>query len=148
MRGRFPQFGWSLFLLVALLVGCGGSKAQPTAVPPATATPAAARASVAPTAPRAASPTVATRTDVPAKAYETLRYVETHNGDPPPGYAGGTIFENRERRLPPGRYKEYDVDPRESGGRNAERLVIDQGNGHAYYTGDHYDTFIPISSGR
>jgi len=40
------------------------------------------------------------------------------------------------------------VDPRAPGGRNADRLVIDQDNGRAYYTSDHYDTFIPLSSGQ
>lgn len=134
-------------LLLALLSACGGAKAQP-ATPPATTPPAAARVTAIPGSPRAASPAATPRADVPAKAYETLRYIEAHNGDPPPGYAGGTVFENRERRLPPGRYTEYDVDPRGPGGRNAERLVIDRDSGRAYYTGDHYDSFVPISAGR
>jgi len=88
------------------------------------------------------------RADVPTKAYDTLRYVETHNGNAPSGYQGDTVFENREGRLPPGQYKEYDVDARMSGGRNAERLVINQRTGQAYYTRDHYETFVSISPGR
>ncbi|MDQ6602076.1 MAG: ribonuclease [Chloroflexota bacterium] len=140
-----------LLLLVVLLVGCGGSKAQLTAPPDTIRAPVGATSALlrpSPTAPRPVSTAVAAPSDVPTKAYETLRYVESHNGNPPPGYAGGTTFENRERRLPLGHYKEYDVDPRASGGRNADRLVIDQDNGRAYYTSDHYDTFIPLSSGR
>lgn len=149
-RGRW-RYRCGLLLLVLLLAGCNGSKAQPTVSLDALRTPAGATSAPlrpSPTAPRAASPTVATRADVATKAYETLRYVESHNGDPPPGYAGGTTFENREGRLPMGRYKEYDVDPRAPGGRNADRLVIDQESGKAYYTSDHYDTFIPLSVGK
>lgn len=157
-----------LLLLTGLLAGCGAA-ARPTATPPQSAfpppiiapvptttatevpTPTVAMVTRTPTA-RAAPPTapvaMAAQTDVPAKAMETLRYVRAHNGDPPPGYVGGTIFQNRERRLPPGQYKEYDVDPQGRGGRNAERLVIEQRSGQAYYTDDHYETFIPISEGR
>ncbi len=155
-RSKNMRRGWccclcGLLLLVVLLVGCGGSKAQSPAPldavrAPVGATPTLHRPSS--TASHPSSTAVATRSEVPTKAYETLRYVESHNGDPPPGYTGGTIFENRERRLPAGHYKEYDVDPRAPGGRNADRLVIDQDNGRAYYTSDHYDTFIPLSSGQ
>jgi ribonuclease T1 len=28
--------------------------------------------------------------------------------------------------------------------RDAERIVIEQDSGRAYYTGDHYRTFIPL----
>jgi len=91
----------------------------------------------------------AMRADVPAKAYDTLRYIEAHNGEPPPGYAGGTTFENRERLLPPGHYREYDVDPKVSGmGRNADRLVINTDTKQAYYTDDHYATFIALSNDK
>lgn len=151
MRRGHRRYRCSSLLLVVLLVGCGGPKADSTAPSDAARAPVAATSAPfrpSPTASRVALPTVSTRTDVPTKAYETLRYVETHNGDPPSGYVGGTTFENRERRLPAGHYKEYDVDPRVPGGRNADRLVIEQDSGRAYYTADHYDTFIPLSSGR
>jgi ribonuclease T1 len=38
------------------------------------------------------------------------------------------------------------VHPRVAGrDRGAERLVIEQGTGRAYYTGDHYRTFVPLN---
>jgi ribonuclease T1 len=82
----------------------------------------------------------------PAKAYELLEALERRNGEPLPGYVGGKVFRNRERRLPSGRYKEYDVNRRAPGrSRDAERLVIEQETGKAYYTNDHYRTFVPLN---
>lgn len=83
---------------------------------------------------------------VPQKAYDLLRRLEERDGSPLPGYIGGREFQNRERRLPRGRYREYDVNPKIRGrSRDAERLVIEQRTGKAYYTGDHYRTFIPLN---
>lgn len=82
----------------------------------------------------------------PDKAYALLEALKRRNGEPLPGYAGGKTFQNRERRLPGGRYKEYDVNRRLPGrSRDAERLVIEQRTGKAYYTGDHYRTFLPLN---
>ena len=80
------------------------------------------------------------------KAKEILEAIQKRHGDPLPGYVGGRTFQNRERRLPPGQYREYDVDPKIPGqNRGPERLVIEQQTGKAYYTGDHYVTFIPMN---
>jgi guanyl-specific ribonuclease Sa len=82
----------------------------------------------------------------PEKAYDLLEALQRRNGEPLPGYAGGKDFQNRERRLPHGRYKEYDVNRRIPGrSRGAERLVIEQDTGKAYYTDDHYRTFVPLN---
>jgi ribonuclease T1 len=82
----------------------------------------------------------------PEKAYQLLDALQRRNGEPLPGYVGGKIFQNRERRLPVGRYKEYDVNRRVPGrSRGAERLVIEQDTGRAYYTNDHYRTFLPLN---
>lgn len=82
----------------------------------------------------------------PQKAYDLLKRLEARNGTPLPGYVGGRDFQNRERRLPWGRYREYDVNPKLRGrSRDAERLVIEQRTGKAYYTGDHYRTFISLN---
>jgi|SRR5690242_17019993 ribonuclease T1 len=82
----------------------------------------------------------------PAKAYALLEALKQRNGEPLPGYVGGKTFHNRERRLPGGRYKEYDVNRRLPGhSRDAERLVIEQCTGKAYYTDDHYRTFFPLN---
>ncbi|MDC8448346.1 MAG: hypothetical protein LV473_08300 [Nitrospira sp.] len=82
----------------------------------------------------------------PQKADDLLKQLQERGGIPLPGYIGGRDFQNRERRLPRGSYREYDVNPKRQGrGRDAERLVIEQRTGKAYYTGDHYRTFVPLN---
>ena len=83
---------------------------------------------------------------IPGFARETLQAIEARHGDPLPGYLGGRSFQNRERKLPRGRYREYDVHPRVRGkNRGAERIVIEQRSGKAYYTSDHYHSFVPMN---
>lgn len=83
---------------------------------------------------------------VPQKVFDVLAEIQARRGQPPPGYVGGRTFENRERRLPKGRYREYDVNPKRPGrNRGPERLVIEQRTGKAFYTDDHYRTFTPIN---
>lgn len=85
-------------------------------------------------------------TETPEKARDLLAQIEARQGDPLPGYVGGRDFQNREQRLPRGRYREYDVNPKLRGHpRDAERIVIEQRSGKAYYTGDHYRTFVPLN---
>jgi len=80
------------------------------------------------------------------KAKDLLEAIQQHEGKALPGYIGGRVFQNRERRLPRGHYREYDVNPKIRGrARDAERIVIEQDSGKAYYTGDHYRTFIPLT---
>ena len=82
----------------------------------------------------------------PDKAYRLLERLQERKGLPLPGYVGGRDFQNRERRLPRGRYREYDVNRKIPGrSRDAERIVIEQKTGKAYYTGDHYRTFVPLN---
>ena len=81
--------------------------------------------------------------EVPEKAVKVLQYVR-ENGRAPEGYVGGRTFENREGRLPSdGDYREFDVDPH-NGQRNADRLIVEWNTKKAWYTGDHYRTFIPV----
>ena len=125
-----------LGLLVAVAVA-GHACAEPAA-PPAPPTPVASAQPS--TAPAVVSP------EVPARVREVLVEVERRHGEPPPGYVGGRRFENRERRLPGGVYREYDVHPKIPGrDRGPERIVIDQRTGKAWYTGDHYRTFVPLN---
>lgn len=85
-------------------------------------------------------------TTPPRKAYDLLKQLEERGGRPLPGYIGGRDFHNREQRLPRGYYREYDVNPKIRGrGRDAERIVIEQRTGKAYYTGDHYRTFTALN---
>jgi guanyl-specific ribonuclease Sa len=82
----------------------------------------------------------------PQKAHDLLTRVQARHGKPLPGYVGGREFQNRERRLPSGHYREYDVNPKIRGrSRDAERVVIEQDTGRAYYTGNHYRTFMPLN---
>lgn len=86
------------------------------------------------------------RGEPPQKARDLLKAIQERHGAPLPGYLGGREFHNRERRLPRGRYREYDVNPKVRGHpRDAERIVIEQRTGKAYYTGDHYRTFVPLN---
>ncbi len=93
----------------------------------------------------------AAASEVPESAQQVLDYVETHNGEAPPGYVGGRPFGNYEGNLPaydsegnPISYREYDVNPYQQGvNRGAERIVVGS-NGSAFYTNDHYTTFVSI----
>lgn len=83
---------------------------------------------------------------IPGKAHAVLKAIQDRGGEPPSGYVGGRTFQNRERRLPRGTYREYDVNPKLAGkNRGAERIVIERRTGKAYYTGDHYRTFVPMN---
>jgi ribonuclease T1 len=129
----------ALALVVALALGLGLTLDRP-APGPATPPPPL----LAPAGPDAiAKP--APGDAVPQKARDVLAAIRAGGGDAPAGYVGGRSFANRERRLPRGRYREYDVDPRHPGqSRGAERLVIERESGRAYYTPDHYRTFVPV----
>ncbi|HUI65931.1 MAG TPA: ribonuclease domain-containing protein [Bacteroidota bacterium] len=83
--------------------------------------------------------------EVPDAARRVFNYVIEH-GRAPAGYAGGRLWQNRERRLPRGAdYREYDIHPKVRGvNRGAERIIIDRGSGRGWYTPDHYRSFIRI----
>jgi guanyl-specific ribonuclease Sa len=91
---------------------------------------------------------------VPQTAEDTLDYVETHNGAAPPGYKGGTVFQNNDNILPNYdssgasiTYKEYDINPYQKGvDRGGERVVVGS-NGNVYYTNSHYATFTLMRNG-
>lgn len=127
--------------LAAVAVGLrhdpgGGRVAQPPAPGPS-----AGEASRA-----APAPTIASTPAGLERARDVLAAIEAQGGEPPAGYVGGRAFHNRERRLPAGRYREYDLRPRVPGqDRGPERLVIERTTGRAYYTGDHYRTFVPLN---
>ncbi|MBN8679709.1 MAG: hypothetical protein J0M29_15885 [Chitinophagales bacterium] len=91
-----------------------------------------------------------TNTKAPDYVLEVLQHVRK-NGDAPDGFVGGKEFQNREKRLPAKdsggkkiRYSEWDVHPKKQGqNRGPERLVT--GSDHsAYYTKDHYKSFLKI----
>jgi ribonuclease T1 len=92
---------------------------------------------------------LSSRAGVPQKALEVLIYIRKNN-KAPDGYVGGRTFQNRERLLPQKDengdrivYNEWDIYPKIKGrNRGAERLVTSDFS--AYYTGDHYRSFIKI----
>jgi RHS repeat-associated protein len=61
------------------------------------------------------------------------------------GYSGGSVFQNRDGLLPGGvSYREWDVNPNVPGvDRGPERLVTGS-DGAAYFTTDHYESFIVV----
>jgi len=68
------------------------------------------------------------------------------SGGPFPHAKDGSVFQNREGRLPPraaGYYHEYTVETPNSPDRGARRIVTGAG-GEAYYTRDHYDSFLQL----
>jgi ribonuclease T1 len=131
---------WRALALLGLLVAvasAGHACAEPAA-PPAPPPPVASAQQS--TAPAVAAP------ETPAVARQLLAEIERRHGEPPAGYVGGRRFENRERRLPRGVYREYDVQPRVPGrDRGPERIVIEQRTGKAWYTDNHYRTFVPLN---
>ncbi|MEO9326498.1 ribonuclease domain-containing protein [Gordonia aurantiaca] len=91
---------------------------------------------------------------IPAHVLRTLAYIDA--GEWPeaanaPGTKGGVTFRNNEGLLPRtdsgGRrvtYREWDVNPKAPNrGRDAERIVTGS-DGSAWYTADHYRTFVKI----
>lgn len=81
---------------------------------------------------------------LPPEARSTINLIR--RGGPYPYSKDGTVFGNRERRLPQmkkGYYREYTVKTPESRDRGARRIVTGQ-SGEIYYTGDHYATFVRV----
>lgn len=78
---------------------------------------------------------------------EIQRTVERINNNAPKYRQDGTVFQNREGRLPaqrdPNYYREWTVETPGASNRGARRLVTGQG-GELYYTPDHYRTFINL----
>jgi guanyl-specific ribonuclease Sa len=87
--------------------------------------------------------------EIPTKVISVLAYIRAY-GQAPEAYAGGDRFFNREGLLPEKtsqgkkiKYQKWDVNPRIRGeNRGAERLVTSERS--AFYTADHYNSFIKI----
>ena len=81
---------------------------------------------------------------LPPEALSTINLIRS--GGPFPYVKDGTVFGNRERRLPKARkgyYREYTVKMPRSRDRGAQRIITGQG-GEIYYTGDHYASFVRV----
>jgi ribonuclease T1 len=90
--------------------------------------------------------------DLPRQARDTLALIR--KGGPFPYRKDGTVFQNRERRLPARQrsyYTEYTVPTPSARDRGARRIIAGKGatgdaatSGEYYYTDDHYETFRRI----
>lgn len=81
---------------------------------------------------------------LPAEAREVLQRI--HQGGPFRYAKDGTVFSNREGRLPRhprGYYHEYTVPTPGARDRGPQRIITG-GPGEYWYTGDHYRTFRRI----
>ena len=87
---------------------------------------------------------------IPPKVFKVLDYIKK-NGVAMDGYVGGRNFQNRERNLDikdaSGRkiqYQEWDVNPKKQGKNRGTERIITGSDGKAWYTNDHYQTFVEI----
>lgn len=81
---------------------------------------------------------------LPPEASHTIRLIQ--RGGPFPFAKDGSVFANREQRLPRryrGYYREYTVAPVGARQRGARRIVSGR-DGDLYYTRDHYRSFLRI----
>jgi ribonuclease T1 len=81
---------------------------------------------------------------LPGEARETLALIR--RGGPYPYARDGSVFANREARLPRqkrGYYREYTVKTPGERTRGARRIIAGSG-GDLWYTDDHYNTFRRI----
>jgi guanyl-specific ribonuclease Sa len=84
------------------------------------------------------------RSGLPAQAQDTITLIA--KGGPFPYRSDGTVFDNREHRLPGepgGYYHEYTVPTPGAGDRGARRIVTGAA-GEEYWTQDHYAAFHRI----
>ncbi len=80
----------------------------------------------------------------PQKAWSVLNRIDA-KGAPLPGYKGGSVLKNSQGRLPetPGvTYREWDVNPYTKGVKRGPERIVTGSDGSAYWTGDHYNTFV------
>ena len=146
-------------VLVLLVVGLGsllGFESLGGSTPDAATTPTSAALSPAAGSSAGAGETAGPRgivpVPIPPRAYDTLAEIDA-GGWPDsadaPGTKGGISWQNRGGDLPKAdasgvriSYQEWDVNPKRRGqSRDAERIVTGS-DGSAWYTGDHYTSFI------
>ena len=90
------------------------------------------------------------QSNIPQKAILVLQYIKQHQSAPE-GYEGGRHFGNFEHNLPQfdasGRkinYQEWDINPKENGRNRGAQRIVTGSDGRAWYTPDHYSTFIEM----
>lgn len=90
---------------------------------------------------------------LPPQATQVWQLIQ--EGGPFPYRQDGTVFGNREGRLPQrqsGFYREYTVPTPGESDRGARRLVtgspVTSDTAELYYTGDHYESFVVVDPQR
>ncbi len=135
---RLRQFGVALCGALALLSGCSGD--VPSPAPPHTPPP-----QIEQSATRSGERQLELR-GLPAEAVEVIAQIK--RGGPFAYRKDGTVFHNRERRLPSqptGYYREYTVPTPGERTRGPRRIVTGgQPPQVFYYTADHYRSFKRI----
>jgi ribonuclease T1 len=149
MRKRRASLAALVLAAVAVLFALWQQRGQPPEPASVPAPAAQAAGPPAPAEPAAEAPRTRSKLDAldaaeRAEVEKTLALIE--RGGPFPFRQDGTVFGNRERRLPlqpRGYYREYTVVTPGAPNRGARRIVRGAG-GETYYTGDHYGTFLRI----
>lgn len=87
---------------------------------------------------------------IPQKAILVLDYIDK-NHRAPNGYEGGRYFGNFERNLPQYdaagnkiKYQEWDIHEKTKGRSRGAQRIVTGSDGSAWYTPDHYNTFIKM----
>lgn len=133
---------------VAAAPAANADNSQPLPLPPPETTGNGSQTDTAPAASAQAGPALAAF--LPAEAHATLRLIA--QGGPFPHSQDGSVFGNREKRLPSkprGYYREYTVETPGLGHRGARRIITGgQPPDVYYYTDDHYDSFRSFQVAR
>lgn len=87
---------------------------------------------------------------VPSKVYSVIEHIKKFQ-QAPDGYVGGRQFMNYEKLLPQFdangnkiSYQEWDVNPKIEGKNRGKERLVTGSDGKAYYTNDHYQSFIEV----
>lgn len=130
MATPIKRSSWAIVVLLALLAASAWWQRAPSMAPPAADGAALTALSGLPAF-------------LPPEAHDTLRLIA--RGGPFPHRQDGSVFGNREERLPRrprGYYREYTVQTPGLGHRGARRIVTGgQPPEVYYYTDDHYASF-------
>ena len=136
LRGRLLMM---VFLLSPIFWGCKSASSSESSTPAADLND------------RVSSTTHVKPTGIPPKVLDVISHIRQY-GSAPEGFVGGDRFGNYEKRLPQrdadGRriqYQKWDVNPKRKGKNRGPQRLVTGSDGRAWYTPDHYETFVEIT---
>lgn len=138
-----------VFLLAAIVVIATGwwqQRGNAPAPAPTAPVPVEAKGPVETRTPEASQPLPGSGVPAAERAQLEKTLALIARGGPFPYDKDGSVFQNREGRLPPrprGYYREYTVPTPGASNRGARRVVQGR-DGDTWYTSDHYRTFVRI----